>query len=65
MANPIVTYLDSRGVTYVITSDRNRTGYHCWRKDGTSYVKIATGDTPVVLYEFIEKEQKKIYKPIV
>lgn len=61
---PKVTYIDSRGVTYVITTDVFHKSYLCWRKDNGKYVKIATGETPLVLYDFIEKEQKKKYVPI-
>ena len=61
---PRVTYIDSRGVTYIITSDMYRKLFVCWRVDNNKYVKMATADSPLPLYDFIEKEQKKKYVPI-
>ena len=56
---PRVTYTDSRGTVYIITSDMYRKQFICWRCDKTGYVKEATAETPLLLYDYIEKQQKR------
>lgn len=50
---PRVTYTFGDTV-YIITSDVYRKNYVCWRVEGKSFVKEATANNPVSLYEYIE-----------
>lgn len=55
---PRVTY-SIGGETYIITSDFYRKNYVCWRAEGKSFVKEATADNPMPLYDYIEKKHSK------
>lgn len=54
---PRVRYKTSRGDEYIITSDMYRKQFVCWRVDGKSFIKEATAESPLLLYEYIEKKK--------